>query len=670
MLKRLIDCRRGGYVFGMLSLLMVCVFPAISGAEHVLSTKENKKMMGAFHIPAQILLVSQVETPPETPVETPTNTPVPPTNTPVPPTNTPTPAETPVETPVETPTNTPVPPTNTPIPPTNTPLPDTPTATPTAETPVTPPNLTLIVPDTVAVNQEFTLQIDIADAVDVQAFGFDIVPSNNNVSFVSVDNAGTLTQDFFFLQATQRANGAVRVGAAGGFESVNGAGTLLNVVFSAVSEGQTTFDVTNLLDELSNATFNPVTIQVEGETPTATPVPPTATPVPPSPTPETPVDDTPTPVPPSPTPETPGATPTPDIPTATPVPPTATPTPFVFENSFQGVSLLDGFGGIHELGDIVGFFDLNQNGVLDDPNSSKVILPYFAGRDTYRDIEVYIENEGTPDANIKAVAGMTGRGRIFSAEILETPGGALVPSLNFLPGLQRTFDSPEAVRGIEFINGAQGYVVLFNDGRIQRVDVSDEAGVQANRTIIQNSIVDPLRSPAVDIEVLSSDEATVSGYTLDARGRIRAFGGAPELVGVPVSPNPIFTDMELLRLPDQTIAVVADVAGSFFTAAEDGAEVPDIPVPQLGFNAENFLLDLEVQIDPSIEAFNGIGVMAITRIGSVHTSGAIDFFLTSDGLTRRSDVEVVESVEGIPFIQLGFFGLDIVRDLELYIIGQ
>lgn len=683
--NRLIELNRGGFCIGIvMALFLICAYPAMSATERADNSQSNStKTMGAFHIPVSFVVIAQVETPTETPVETPTNTPVPPTNTPVPPTNTPAetqvetptntpvpptntpvpPTNTPAETQVETPTNTPVPPTNTPLPPTNTPVPPTNTPvgeTPT-ETPVTPPGLTLSAPGTVAIGSDVTIQIDIADAVDVDAFGFDIVPSNSNLSFVSLNRAGSLTENFFFLQATQRANGAVRVGAAGGNETVEGAGTLLSLTFRGATAGSTTFSVANILDDLRGATVNTVVIQVEGETPTATPVPPT----------NTPESPTATPVPPTPTPESPTSTPVPGEPTATPVPPTATPTPFVFENSFQGVTLLDGFGGIHEIGDIVGFFDLNQNGVLDDPVSSKILVPYFDGRDVYRDIEVMIDNEGTPEAKISSVIALTGRGRIFGAKLDETPAGVTVPNINFFPGLQRTFDNANTLRGIEFVNDGTGYVVVFNDGRVRRIDTSSDPSVQAVRSTIKDTFLNINTSPAVDIEVLSSDATSVNGYILDARGRITVLGNAPALTGVPVSPNAIFTDMELLTVDGNPVAVVADVVGNFYIATVEGVATPDIATPELAFNDANILLDVEVQVDPSIEAFGGIGVMAVTRIGSVHTAGAIDFFLTSDGVTRRSDLEIATNPDtGVQFIQLGFFGLDVVRDLELFIIGQ
>lgn len=250
---------------------------------------------------------SQVsETPTETPVETPTATAVPvvetPTNTPVPP-----PTNTPVV--VESPTNTPViveSPTNTPVPPVEIEL-----GIGTASG---------------NVGDVITIQISIQNAVEVDAFGFDIIQSNNILNLVSVVSTGTLTDGFLLVdgQVIDAAAGTVRVGAVGGPASATGDGTLLTVQYSAVSAGQTTLSFANILDDLQGATLGTGTVTVTQivETPTNTPVveTPTNTPVPPA---------TNTPVPPAtntPIVETPTNTPVVETPTNTPVPP-ATNTP-------------------------------------------------------------------------------------------------------------------------------------------------------------------------------------------------------------------------------------------------------------------------------------------------------------------------------------------------------
>lgn len=232
-----------------------------------------------------------IETPTATPVaETPTSTPTTaPTNTPVPPTPTAEP-ETPTATPVsETPTSTPVPPTLTPTP------------TPT-ESAALAPSLSLTASDA-TVGSEVLVAIEISDAVDVDAFAFDIAQSSNLLSFVELQNAGTLTADFLSINASTVGN-VVRVGGIGGPSSAEGTGTLVNLLYTADSAGTTELTITNLLDDLVNATVASISITVT-ETAVATP-----TAVPPTPTP-TETDPAPT------------ATPTP---TETGVAPTATPT--------------------------------------------------------------------------------------------------------------------------------------------------------------------------------------------------------------------------------------------------------------------------------------------------------------------------------------------------------
>ncbi|MEW6235227.1 MAG: hypothetical protein AB1656_07550 [Candidatus Omnitrophota bacterium] len=282
---------------------------------------------------------SPTETPTETPVETPTETP----------------AETPTATPVVVPTNTPLPaPTNTPLPaPTATPTPviiETPTETP-VETPTsTPtaipakPELTILGATASGVGQNVVVSIQVKNLKGVDAFGFDVLQSNNILTFVGVDKAGTLLESFLAVNAQALASpaGAVRIGAVGGAASVNADGVLLKLTYTAASPGATSLSLSNIVDDLIGITVAAGSVTV-AESPAATPTPetavatptpetPTATPVPPTPTatptPETAVA-TPTPetAVATPTPETAVATPTPETATATPVPPTPTATP-------------------------------------------------------------------------------------------------------------------------------------------------------------------------------------------------------------------------------------------------------------------------------------------------------------------------------------------------------
>ena len=259
-----------------------------------------------------------IETPTETPIETPTDTPtVAPTATEIPPSPTATATETGVETPTEIPTSTPTTPepTATPVPPTPTEVEsptETPVATPTTEptatateTPVATPTeiiptptesevatptetatatpvpvttgLSLSGPASVNVGDSVTVSVLVTSAVDVDAFGFDLLQSNALLDYVSVDKTSSLTNDFFLVTGNALASqaGAVRVGAVGGASVVNGDGTLLTIQFNASAEGQTVLSFANVLDDLSGADLSTLSITVnetavETPTPTAT----------------------------------------------------------------------------------------------------------------------------------------------------------------------------------------------------------------------------------------------------------------------------------------------------------------------------------------------------------------------------------------------------------------
>jgi len=575
------------------------------------------------------------ETPAETPVETPTDTPtpVPPTNTPVPPTNTPLPAESPGETPVETPTdtpvpvpptNTPVPPTNTPVspetpgetpvetptdtpvpvPPTNTPVPPTNTPVPPDETPVEAPDLSVSIVSGI-VGDELSVSISISNAQNVDAFGFDVVQSNGVLDFVAVDVAGTLTQDFFIVDAQTLADGSVRVGAVGGSSSANGDGILLNLRYTAAIAGDASLTLTNLLDDLSGSAVTAGSVTVSQETPVETPtdtpvpVPPTDTPVPPTATPETPVEtptDTPTPVPPTntPTPETPGVEPTatPTLPPPSPVPiptPTATPT-IVRLNPNLGIVGLDELGGTYPRGNAVHNFDVglsNQRGELFLPNvfdgvpDPVAFGPFLivggAPIPIARDLE--FSGQVADGGN-----GSEGAYFLIGGSISDIPpvslrlgatGGANQggidadndPSTNINFGRFSTDIIPvffqETPQGGFFIAplvdlepaGNDGFYVLDQTGRIyaegsalESLDSSVTLTEGANAVglkIFRGTAIDPSNS------VHSTDLVGTGAYVLDSVGVVHIVGDAPALntndaVVAPQRSQDVFRDIEMM----------------------------------------------------------------------------------------------------------------------------
>ena len=462
------------------------------------------------------------------------------------------------------------------------------------------------------------------------------------------------------------------------------------------SGGETPADTPTTVPPTNTPTNTPVPptatpTESGGETPvdTPTPVPPTNTPtlVPPTATPtetggETPAD-TPTPVPPTNTPtlvpatptETGEATPTETqvaTPTQTPQPtPTQggqpSPTPDDFENPNQGIAILDGFGGLHEVGDVDRLTDLNGDGTV-SALERLPLFPYFVSRDIYRDVEVYMENGA-----VKAVLALRGDGRIYSAEINDD--GTV--NRGFLPDLGMTFPSTKDAADIEFIDNGQGYFVLLADGTLIAVDkngVQNVLRVKADKKGVGAGAIDKKQNPAVDLEIVTAETSTAVpvAYVLDARGFIHTLGGATPLVAA-TSNSPIFVDMELV--PGEEAAVLADGYGRFVQALPEGASPLDIVLPKLGFGkAESVLVDFEIQKVDNVEFSQGVGIVALTKYGTLHTSGAADFLLTEQGLANRSDLmdlpegvypRIDKNANGKSFINMGIL-FDIIRDLELY----
>ncbi len=670
---------RGGFYY-LLVILCFLVTPLLCLAE---PNTENQPE-NYYRFPLHLVSVSQVsETPTETPTlppdespaETPTVPPSPPTNTPVPPTESPIPIP-PTETPTQVPpteTPTPIPPTFTPVPPTESPTPiPEPTESPT-EVPVEPLQLS-IGEASGNVGEEIVVSIQIENADEVDAFGFDVLQSEALLEFVAVEVSDTLTADFFNVNgsAIEGQPGVVRIAAIGGFESLSGEGELVKLRYSATAAGETTLTFANILDDLAEAeTTGNVVIVSTVETPTEIPpteVPPTE--VPPT---EVPPTETATPVPP--TPESPTPTPATPVPqpTDTPLPtdtPTATPTPTPsdFDNPFQGISLLTGFGGIHDLGDIVGWFDTNNDGTL-EPNTSH-ILPFFE-EDVYRDLELFIENEGTAGAEITAVLACTGDGRVFSARTKSLRRGKYIES-NYIADFPLDFDTNDALRDVAFTDNANGYFALLSDGSVYSV-VGKGNARQINP--INSVFTNPRANPAIDLEIIpgSGNPGNPSGYILDSFGRIYRLGNAPALSGNPVFQVKLYKDMELYFDDEGELlgAILVDGFGKFYKATKSGVapEELNIILPELAFG-DNFAmqafsiqvdrLEIEGRDEALLEQFNRRGIFAITRFGSIHTSGAADFFLESE----RANVD--QTADGQLFINPGF-AFDIARDIEVYI---
>lgn len=454
-------------------------------------------------------------------------------------------------------------------------------------------------------------------------------------------------------------------------------------------------------------TSTPKPVETATETPTA--VPPTNTPVPPTPTSkpietatETPtvVPPTNTPVPPTPTlkpVETATETPTAIPPTNTPVPPTptettivtptqtptpqptptptkevvATPTPYDFENPHQGIAILDGFGGLHELGDVMRLTDINGDGKISAAERIP-LFPYVAGRDVYRDLNVYLEN-----GKVKAVLAVRGDGKVYSAQINEN--GTV--KRGYLPDLGLTFPSVNDVVDAEFLSNGMGYFVLLADGTLISVDqggVQKVFRVKTDKTGVGAGAIDARKNPAVDLEIVKAETSTAipSAYILDARGFIHPLGDAVPLFAT-TSNSPIFIGMELV--PDQQAAVIADGYGRFYQALPKNAAPLDIVLPELGFGrAEPVLVDFDLQKDANVQFSQGIGIVAMTKYGTLHTSGAADFLLTESGLANWSALmnlpegvypRIDKNLQGKYFLNIGIV-VDILHDLELYQVGN
>jgi len=350
--------------------------------------------------------------------------------------------------------------------------------------------------------------------------------------------------------------------------------------------------------------------------------------------------------------------------------------------------LLDGFGGIHELGDVYRLVDFNGDGVVDAAEARIALLPYstpdpsnLSRSDVYRDLELYVENDGTTQAKFKAMLAATGDGRVFSTRFVETDG-AMTVVRNYLGSFGVRFPLPDVVSDVEFFtetpnavaqNGgmswtpdaADGYFMLMTDGTIYAI-VDKQIPVK-----VAKASTNPRLNPAVDLEVVSIEQNAdgsviqINGYVLMAKGQVKELGDVRPMIGVPVSNVPVYKDMELFG----DALVVADGFGHFTIATEPGAAKPNLPLPVLGFGQANVLEAFTIQVDPTVEEFDGIGFFVVTNIGTIHTSGAADRFLTDEGANRRVDLTIGETAEGYKFGMIGI-NFDIIRDIEAYLVPQ
>ncbi|MEW6239165.1 MAG: hypothetical protein AB1656_27600 [Candidatus Omnitrophota bacterium] len=632
--NKLIGMTRAGLFFFLAISAMTVLIGAPGEAWSVSASGEGPS--GSLRASFITLVALTAESPTETPVETPTETPTPmPTATPK------------TESPVETPTATPKAESPTATPkiesPTATPKVESPTATPKPESPTPTPTPKVESPTA-------TPKIETPTATP-KPESPTATPKIETPTATPKPESPTATPKIETPTATPKP------------ESPTATPKIETPTATPKPESPT--PTPSPTPKVESPTATP-----KVESPTATPIIPTPTPTPkieaptatstaiaPTPTPVvTPVPGTPTATPrPTSTP-TPSFTPTrtaTKTPTYTPTPTnTPTPTPHVFDNSDQGIILLDGFGGLHEVGDISGFYDLNGNSVLDDPATTRGLFPYTSPKDVYVDFKVYIQ-----DNAVKAVMAAAGDGRIYTTRFNKV-GAKTTLEKNFIADLGIRFNTVDVLREVEFDNNANGnaYFALLSDGAVYRVE-----GKSGKPQLAVRSFADPSDNPAIDLEILKSSGKNISGYILTAMGEIKTLGDAPVLAG-PVSDIPIFKNMELYGGG----AVLADGFGEFYTVVPKGAKPLDIPLPELDFGI-SVLQDFKIQVDESHAGFfGGVGIIATTTLGTLHTSGAADFFLTAEGLARRPDLDVVTRADGTKYIDLGI-NFNIIRAIEIYI---
>lgn len=634
-------------------------------------------------VPTETQTETPTPVPTDTPVPVPTDTPVPtetetetptvvPSDTPIPaPTDTPVPTETETETPTAVPSDTPVPaPTDTPVP-TETET-ETPTEEPTA-TPI-PVSMGLSVGSVEGkVNDRITIPLAITNAVDVDAFGFDIIPSADVLSFVQADKTGTLTNDFFLITAnTLTGTINVRVSGVGGPAVVNGDGVLLNLIYTitAAEPAQVTLNITNLVDDLAGAQVTPGIVTITSETPVDTPTP-TETPVTETDTPTPTVAPTDTPVP-TDTPE-PTATPS-ESPTETPIPtdtPTATATPTApIVNPNLGIVAVDELGGTYPIGNAVHNFDIGYS----DPKTGYFLYPGLY--------------DGLPDPNAL--------GPYLIVNFLTGGQGVPIPiakDMEFSGETLATENGGNGSEGAYFLIGGTIGTYPPVSGRLGALGGENRGGIDYNKDgktdlnfgFFKSDIIPVGFNPPATFDGIGTYETKLvdlepagnSGfYVLDKSGSIMAEGSAnPALeANAPITTGSVATALKIFR--DKAIdlgnsqfapagalvgkgAYVLDSYGKI-SVIGDAPNVVTTDIPLLAGTTVEATTPIFVDMEfmPNPEGTEFIGLMLLVSCG--HT-----YFAPFEGVTV--DVALQEFVVSVMPIKPD--GEDIpgnlARDIEL-----
>lgn len=599
------------------------------------------------------------------------------------PTETPTQPPTATETPTEVPTATFTIPVSTPTP---------------TETAVEPPRLEVNTEGIDAqVGAEIVVPIQISNAQNVDAFGFDIQQSNSILEFVAVQSAGTLTENFLLVNGDALADppGTVRIGAVGGAQSINvtDPDDLLLVQYRAVAEGTTELTITNIVDDIEGADVVAGTITVTAgqatptETPTEAPVTPTetATEVPTTPT-EVPVTPTEIPVTPTETateiPSTPTETATevPVTPTETPIPgsptpvptgdrtplPVFTPTPSataLILNPRLGLVTLDEMGGTYPKGNAVHNFDLgitNPTGLdtraydgLPDPVA---FAPYlvigFMGDDPQGSfVPIAMDSEFTGEVN------PDGNG---SEGVYFLIGGNVGPYQPVHPRLGATGGPTNG--GIDVDNIPENN---FNFGTYS----GDIVPVYFEESTVPGQPGQFITS-LLDIEPAGND----GFYVLSVEGRIYAQGAANEALDTTIAlrNGAQAKSFKIWRSGPLTVdnsvysadligagAYVLDTSGGLYTVGEVRAiDTTDLPAVE---GAAGMYQDIELM--PNQDGTDWIGLAVLKG------DGMVEYVPFSDVTVTQEIQDHVNNIMPFGNMQRGF-PFNIGRDLEIQLTDE
>ncbi|MBI1387730.1 MAG: hypothetical protein GC154_04715 [bacterium] len=319
------------------------------------------------------------------------------------------------------------------------------------------------------------------------------------------------------------------------------------------------------------------------------------------------------------------------------------------------------------------YADGNFDGKL-DIDTSQGFLFYNPAFTSYVDMEIMTYTNADGKRAIKAAIAARANGIVSS--IRKRESGRV--ERNYLPS---TLNSPGNVFvDVEFANNEEGYFLLSKEGVILGIDKSGNEYVY--------NTIRPQKSgnkKAVDMEVVKGDLADPVIYVLFANGtvsRINSKSGmaAPALTGAPFSEAPIYVDMEIIKENNQFVAgVVGTSPGQFFEVYPEGGKPQGVELPNFQFGANATMAAFELQNDPDF----GLGLFAVTRIGTIHTFGSADRFLSTK--TDPTSLFPPNSAEnGGPFVvtitdpstgntiyQINpNINIPIVEDIEVYLIDQ